>query len=80
MRTISQMRRDKLASFDTPEADRKLNRLLAGELDRDLRDYLDAPSRQQALVEQMERVGLEVARMKREGLWDEFAATGGLRS
>jgi predicted component of viral defense system (DUF524 family) len=72
------MRSDKLASFDTPEADRKLNRLLAGELDRDLRDYLDAPARQQAKMEQLHDLGLEVARMKREGLWDEFAATGGL--
>lgn len=85
MRTVSQTRRDRLASFDTPEADRKLNRFLAGELDNALRDYLDAPARQQANMEQLQNIeyeihkyNLEVARMKADGTWDDFAATGGL--
>lgn len=60
----AQMRRDRLATFHTPETDRRLTRLLAGELGFEL-------------LSAMEDMADETDRMKRDGTWDEFCATGG---
>lgn len=78
MTSLSQTRTARLNTFHTPEADRKLNRLLAGELDRALMDFMDAQARQESLIEQIERASREVARMQADGTWNDFAASGGL--